>query len=283
MTCHAAVVARSLNKAAVVGVTDLKFNESQYVSFTDLNGVLSILNEGDVISIDGSTGRVWGGEVPVSGGAVPGFVDEILDWALETRNLIKEFTVRGDSLPSDGRFYLNLRHVESAKGIRAVFKKLGQNSALYGIIGLEAAKQKIILDSEDREYVSFFGLEVDSDIVTEIPDAAVSRLVTALQMKTLPRKLRKRWVVHLPSSVTEDTISIVSASGWSVVREVRSLADLVMARGIVRFDSQFMAQLQQDKVNLPELYQMFERAGRGLRPMPGLILSEDAPDEVLGT
>jgi len=47
MTCHAAVVARDMNKPAVVGVGDL-----------------SCILEGDDITIDGSTGNVWLNTVP---------------------------------------------------------------------------------------------------------------------------------------------------------------------------------------------------------------------------
>jgi pyruvate,orthophosphate dikinase len=52
-TSHAAVVARGMDKPCVVGCTALDMND---------------LPEGTVISIDGATGRVWKGEVPVVGG-----------------------------------------------------------------------------------------------------------------------------------------------------------------------------------------------------------------------
>lgn len=52
-TSHAAVVARSMNKPCIVGLS------------IDLDH----FTEGDVISIDGSTGRVWYGEVPIIDGS----------------------------------------------------------------------------------------------------------------------------------------------------------------------------------------------------------------------
>lgn len=48
MTCHAAVVARGLNKACVVGLCE----------------DLSLFSEGDIITLDGETGNVWKCEVP---------------------------------------------------------------------------------------------------------------------------------------------------------------------------------------------------------------------------
>jgi pyruvate,orthophosphate dikinase len=59
-TSHAAVVARGMGKTCVCGADAVKVDES---SFT-VNG--QTVNEGDVISIDGTTGAVYLGEIPVS-------------------------------------------------------------------------------------------------------------------------------------------------------------------------------------------------------------------------
>src|SRR4051794_20374561 len=61
-TSHAAVVARGMGKTCVCGAEELKVDPRRR-TFTAPGG--HTINEGDVISIDGSTGRVWLGEVPV--------------------------------------------------------------------------------------------------------------------------------------------------------------------------------------------------------------------------
>ncbi|MEM1614028.1 MAG: pyruvate, phosphate dikinase [Thermoplasmatales archaeon] len=62
MTSHAAVVARAMGKPAVVGSEDVKIDiKSQKVLFRDLE-----LKEKDVITVDGTTGLVYRGEVPVT-------------------------------------------------------------------------------------------------------------------------------------------------------------------------------------------------------------------------
>src|SRR3954466_2264004 len=66
-TSHAAVVARGMGKTCVCGAEELKV-DTKKKQFTAPDG--SVVNEGDVISIDGSTGRVWLGEVPVEAPAV---------------------------------------------------------------------------------------------------------------------------------------------------------------------------------------------------------------------
>ncbi|MCU1671277.1 MAG: ppdK [Blastococcus sp.] len=61
-TSHAAVVARGMGKTCVCGAEELQVDTKKR-QFKAPDG--SVVKEGDVISIDGSTGRVWLGEVPV--------------------------------------------------------------------------------------------------------------------------------------------------------------------------------------------------------------------------
>src|SRR6516164_9785896 len=66
-TSHAAVVARGMGKTCVCGAEELDVNISAR-QFTAPGGVT--VREGDVISIDGSSGAVYAGEVPVMSSAV---------------------------------------------------------------------------------------------------------------------------------------------------------------------------------------------------------------------
>ena len=66
-TCHAAVVARGMGKTCVCGAEELDV-DLKGRKFTARGGV--VVEEGDVISIDGTTGAVYLGEVP--GPAVAG-------------------------------------------------------------------------------------------------------------------------------------------------------------------------------------------------------------------
>jgi pyruvate, orthophosphate dikinase len=62
-TSHAAVVARGMGKTCVCGADDLAV-DTKGKRFTSSGG--TVVSEGDVISIDGSTGAVYLGEVPVA-------------------------------------------------------------------------------------------------------------------------------------------------------------------------------------------------------------------------
>jgi pyruvate, orthophosphate dikinase len=79
LVSHAAVVARGWGKPAIVGAEEIHIRRG---SFTV--GDVSV-SEGDVISIDGQTGEVVVGEVPLAASAVPPELDTILGWADEIR------------------------------------------------------------------------------------------------------------------------------------------------------------------------------------------------------
>ncbi len=78
-TSHAAVVARGMGKTAVCGAESLDVDEEEKVARAD--GVT--VAEGDVLSIDGSTGEVFLGQLPVVPSPVVKYLEEGLEPALE--------------------------------------------------------------------------------------------------------------------------------------------------------------------------------------------------------
>ncbi|WP_456599132.1 pyruvate, phosphate dikinase [Blastococcus sp. SYSU DS0616] len=75
-TSHAAVVARGMGKTCVCGAEELRV-DTRAKEFTAPDG--TVVREGDVISIDGSTGKVWLGEVPVEPSSVVRYFEGELD------------------------------------------------------------------------------------------------------------------------------------------------------------------------------------------------------------
>jgi pyruvate,orthophosphate dikinase len=78
-TSHAAVVARGMGKTAVCGVEDLEV-DTHAKRMVSPNG--TVVTEGDVISIDGTSGHVYLGEVPVVDSSVVDYFERGLDEAL---------------------------------------------------------------------------------------------------------------------------------------------------------------------------------------------------------
>jgi hypothetical protein len=85
-TSHAAVVARGMDKPCVVGCKEMQFG----IGYVDFGGADGQCKEGTVISIDGATGRVWKGEVPVVGGELTGESRKLLDALLDKAGLFPQ-------------------------------------------------------------------------------------------------------------------------------------------------------------------------------------------------
>ncbi len=84
MTSHAAVVARGMGRPAVVGCHDIVIDEDKKVMST--RSGLSF-REGDTISLDGGTGKVYQGLVPTVDASVTGDFATLMGWADKARRL----------------------------------------------------------------------------------------------------------------------------------------------------------------------------------------------------
>ncbi len=83
MTSHAAVVARGMGKCCVSGCGDIVMDEENK-QFT-LAG--KTFHEGDFLSIDGSTGKIYDGVIPTVDASISGEFGRIMAWADKYRRL----------------------------------------------------------------------------------------------------------------------------------------------------------------------------------------------------
>lgn len=83
MTSHAAVVARGMGKCCVCGAQNMIIDyENKKVKIGEVT-----LQEGDILSVDGSSGKVYQGDVKKSDSSFSESFRKIIDWADETREL----------------------------------------------------------------------------------------------------------------------------------------------------------------------------------------------------
>ncbi|MFR3251096.1 MAG: pyruvate, phosphate dikinase [Eisenbergiella sp.] len=83
MTSHAAVVARGMGTACISGCGDIVINEA--AKFFTLGG--KTYHEGDYISLDGSTGKIYDGDIRTQEASISGNFGRIMDWADSFRTL----------------------------------------------------------------------------------------------------------------------------------------------------------------------------------------------------
>jgi pyruvate,orthophosphate dikinase len=84
MTSHAAVVARGMGKCCVSGCGGIKVDYAAQ-QFTDANG--NVYKKGDIITLDGSTGEVLAGSVPMVKPEMTGDFASIMGWVDKFRRM----------------------------------------------------------------------------------------------------------------------------------------------------------------------------------------------------
>ncbi len=84
MTSHAAVVARGMGTCCVSGCGELKIDEEKKIIVTK-DG--KVFKEGDYLSLDGSTGNVYGEKIETEEPSISGNFELFMSWADEVRKL----------------------------------------------------------------------------------------------------------------------------------------------------------------------------------------------------
>ncbi|EBF5161736.1 pyruvate, phosphate dikinase [Listeria monocytogenes] len=85
MTSHAAVVARGMGKCCIAGCAELTISEQEKTLLLS-NG--EALHEGDYLSLDGSTGKVYLGEITLTEAQIGGHFNELMAWADAEKKLM---------------------------------------------------------------------------------------------------------------------------------------------------------------------------------------------------
>lgn len=203
MTCHAAVVARGMNKSCVVGLGP---------QFKDQ------LKAGDVISIDGASGRVWKGEVPV----IDGSKNELVSAYMQAlKNELHYIPVVGGS-------FVVPKHMKSV-----LYSP--QSSTLFS----DDDKKKImyLLSEVDTVYVDLREDRLDSAEAGffELFDSKANSSASGIEnfLNTLDEPFKKKLVVIGASK---------KMKGIQEIAQVDTLEQLILAKGPV-----FMGDLTVDK------------------------------------
>ena len=144
-TSHAAVVARGMGKPCIVGCSDLKIDNDNKQCSVDGK----IVREGDAITIDGSSGIVYIGDIPTIEPKITSDFKQVLEWAQKAKTigiranadtpegakLGREFGAHGIGLCRTERMFngsdriglfVDMIMAEGIEERNAVLKKLGE-------------------------------------------------------------------------------------------------------------------------------------------------------------
>ncbi|MDR0921489.1 MAG: pyruvate, phosphate dikinase [Lactobacillales bacterium] len=191
MTSHAAVVARGMGVCCVVGCEELLINEEAKTVHTKFG---EVLNEGDLVSIDGSSGKIYLGEIPTEEASENKNLKTVLGWA-DTCSRMK---VRANA--------------ETAKDIAAAFSfdavGIGLARTEHMFFGEERIlnMRKLILATDERErnkalatlkeiqkgdFLEIFALTQEKPVTVRLLDPPLHEFLpkTDVEIEVLAREL----------------------------------------------------------------------------------------------
>ena len=159
MTSHAAVVARGMGKCCVSGVGSL--NVSYKDKTVEIDGVT--YKEGDYISLNGSTGQVYAGEVPTKAAELSGDFKELMDLCdkytkLQVRTnadtphdakLAREFGAKGIGLTRTEHMFFEDKKIIAMREMILADSVAGREKALAKLLPYQKADFKGILEAMD--------------------------------------------------------------------------------------------------------------------------------------
>ncbi|MDO5545881.1 MAG: pyruvate, phosphate dikinase [Eubacteriales bacterium] len=127
MTSHAAVVARGMGRCCVSGCTEIKMDEENKTFV--LAG--KTYREGDWLSLDGSTGCIYDGQIPTVDAEIAGEFGRIMAWADQYRTLkvrtnadTPRDAIKARSLGAEGIGLCRTEHMFFEEGRIASFREM---------------------------------------------------------------------------------------------------------------------------------------------------------------
>lgn len=240
LTSHAAVVARGLNKACVVGATSLIIHPSNGIA--TIQGTAQTIIPGDKITIDGATGRVWlGVDVPVIPGGKSPLVKDFLSWVVEKYGHLVERLEWDDATTYDElvevlsnvttpTLYIDTALIEGGDmwDAVAVFNRmssLGKALRHYqGDVIVDLSTLSDHMTKEDRVHDYMFDVTDDDWLI----EAKIKAMIE------WEEDIRDRTAVRLPPRGSYSTQ--LADAGIKVIGRVSTVEDLLNAAGPVEVD-----------------------------------------------
>ena len=159
MTSHAAVVARGMGKCCVSGVGSL--NVDYKAKTVEIDG--TVYKEGDYISLNGTTGQVYAGEVPTKAAELSGDFKELMDLCdkytkLQVRTnadtphdarVARNFGAKGIGLTRTEHMFFEDKKIVAMREMILSDSVAGREKALAKLLPYQKADFKGILEAMD--------------------------------------------------------------------------------------------------------------------------------------
>jgi pyruvate,orthophosphate dikinase len=200
MTSHAAVVARGMGKCCVSGAGAI--NVDYKAKTVEIEGV--VYKEGDFISINGSTGQVYAGEIPTKTPELSGDFKELMDLCdkytkLQVRTnadtphdarVARNFGAKGIGLTRTEHMFFEDKKIIAMREMILADSVEGREKALAKLLPYQKADFKGILEAMDGCPVNIRLL--DPPLHEFVPHDAAGQEVMAKEMGVSVADIKKR-------------------------------------------------------------------------------------------
>ena len=200
MTSHAAVVARGMGKCCVSGVGSL--NVDYKAKTVEIDGI--VYKEGDYLSINGTTGQVYAGEVPTKAAELSGDFKELMDLCdkytkLQVRTnadtphdaeLARNFGAKGIGLTRTEHMFFDDKKIVAMREMILANSVEGREKALAKLLPYQKADFKGILAAMDGLPVNIRLL--DPPLHEFVPHDAAGQATMAKEMGVSLEEIKRR-------------------------------------------------------------------------------------------
>ncbi|MBP5315888.1 MAG: pyruvate, phosphate dikinase [Muribaculaceae bacterium] len=200
MTSHAAVVARGMGKCCVSGVGSL--NVDYKAKTVEIDGI--VYKEGDYLSINGTTGQVYAGEVPTKAVELSGDFKELMDLCdkytkLQVRTnadtprdaeLARNFGAKGIGLTRTEHMFFEDKKIIAMREMILANSVEGREKALAKLLPYQKADFKGILAAMDGLPVNIRLL--DPPLHEFVPHDAEGQATMAKEMGVSLEEIKRR-------------------------------------------------------------------------------------------
>ena len=200
MTSHAAVVARGMGKCCVSGVGSL--NVSYKDKTVEIDGI--VYKEGDYISLNGTTGQVYAGEVPTKAAELSGDFKELMDLCdkytkLQVRTnadtphdaqVARNFGAKGIGLTRTEHMFFEDKKIIAMREMILADNAAGREKALAKLLPYQKADFKGILEAMDGLPVNI--RQLDPPLHEFVPHDLAGQETMAKEMGVSVEDIKRR-------------------------------------------------------------------------------------------
>lgn len=257
-TSHAAVVARGMNKTCVVGVTSMKVS-----SIGATVGEEASVGEGSLLTIDGTTGRVWvNTEVPVEKVESDEFIDQMVAWALESGTVVEMVDLKTYKLQKGRTYAVDTSGVKGIEFQTCIQNLIFEAVKLGCTLILSMYTENDYREPEDEILWKAFGEKA------KVGDETIAEFLTEAAGKWKKEDLA-RIHLFLPDRLRAvgSVISAAKAAGFKIGGEINSMSELMDAEGFVKLSQKLVTTVGGDK-KTQKLLEALKKGGMTFEPIP---------------